>query len=121
MTPRRTYNWPENTVCLECKSTDGKYHAKGLCEKCRGRKWRKENKDKTKTIAKRSRDKAREDVLNHYGNKCNCCGESQPEFLAIDHINNDGCEHRRKHYKSMYIWVRKNNYPSDLQILCHKL
>jgi hypothetical protein len=24
------------------------------------------------------------------GNKCACCGETNPVFLSLDHINNDG-------------------------------
>ncbi len=29
-------------------------------------------------------------VLSHYGGKCSCCGESTPEFLAIDHTEGGG-------------------------------
>lgn len=27
--------------------------------------------------------------------KCQCCGEDHPAFLTLDHVNNDGGEHRR--------------------------
>lgn len=60
-------------------------------------------------------------VFEHYGGKCSCCDESQFEFLSIDHINNDGCKHRKKIKKSgthFYKWIIDNNYPNDLQILC---
>ena len=33
-------------------------------------------------------------VLDHYGRACSCCGETEPAFLTIDHVNNDGAEHR---------------------------
>src|SRR3990167_2513529 len=34
-------------------------------------------------------------VIFHYGGRCACCGELEPKFLAIDHINNDGAVHRK--------------------------
>lgn len=60
-------------------------------------------------------------VLEHYGNRCACCGETQFEFLAIDHKNNDGWKQRRAQRHGVYFmrWIIKNNFPSDLQILCH--
>jgi hypothetical protein len=30
------------------------------------------------------------------GDRCVCCGEAEPNFLQIDHIANDGAEHRRR-------------------------
>lgn len=61
------------------------------------------------------------DVMNHYGNKCKCCGESHIDFLSIDHINNDGYKNRNKQGTGVkfYRWIIKNNYPNDLQILCY--
>jgi len=64
----------------------------------------------------------RQEVLDHYGNKCVCCGETTPEFLAIDHINGGGNKHRKEVGGSgpvMYRWLKKNNYPEGFQILCH--
>ena len=72
------------------------------------RKYSKENKMK---------------VLNHYGIKCAWCGIKNPIVLSIDHIKNDGGEHRRKVSNGdagcrFYIWLRKNNYPGGFQTLC---
>lgn len=69
---------------------------------------------------KASRAALREMVLAAYGSKCACCGEEQKLFLAIDHVNNDGAEHRKKVGKSdaFYRWLVENNYPSEFQILC---
>jgi len=63
-------------------------------------------------------------VLKAYGTVCQCCGEDEPTFLAIDHMNNDGAQQRKKMcYRrssySFYIWLRKNGYPPDFQVLCH--
>lgn len=63
-------------------------------------------------------------VINHYGGKCVCCGETTPEFLTVDHINNDGKDHRRKKQFSLgknlyYTLIRENfNVGYALQLLC---
>ena len=58
-------------------------------------------------------------VLMHYGNKCACCGETEPMFLEIDHINNDGAQQRRGVSSNrFYFWLKRHNYPPDFQILC---
>lgn len=88
------------------------------------KKWREGNKDKVRSNRYSTRDKLRTDVLNAYGHQCTCCGEGTREFLAIDHINNDGAEHKRslglKSAQAFYTWLRTNNYPKEnFQILCH--
>ena len=74
-------------------------------------------KNKEKTIKKRKK------VLLKYGNKCSCCGENTFEFLAIDHINNDGSKHRKQlginSSTAMVNWIIENNYPPIFQIHCH--
>jgi hypothetical protein len=63
--------------------------------------------------------KIRNQVFDHYGWKCSCCGESHPEFLTIDHINNDGAEHRKKiETNYIYLWLIQNNFPEGFQTLC---
>jgi len=63
-------------------------------------------------------------VIEHYGGKCSCCGESTYEFLTVDHVNNDGKEHRTSDpfskgnnlYKTL---IRKNfEVGYELQLLC---
>lgn len=68
--------------------------------------------------------KLRAEVIAAYGGKCACCDESTPEFLAIDHVNNDGAEHRRligaSGSTATYAWLRRNGFPQDgFQLLCH--
>lgn len=75
--------------------------------------------------AKKSRE-LRLQILKVYspdGPCCACCGESILEFLAIDHIDGKGSEHRRQlgvrgGYK-FYKWIVDNNYPPGFRILCH--
>jgi hypothetical protein len=60
------------------------------------------------------------DVFTAYGGKCDCCGESNPKFLTLDHRGSDGSKHRKevKNSKGVYSWARKNNYPDTLRLLC---
>ena len=86
----------------------------------RNRLWRNKNKTWVKNYNSTYNIARRDIVLKHYGNKCNCCGENKKEFLAIDHINNDGYLQRKKFkFNNRYNWIIKNKFPKDLQILCH--
>ncbi len=67
--------------------------------------------------------KLRRKVLALYGNQCICCGESQYEFLSLDHVNGGGRKHRENINKgghTFYAWLLKQEYqPNVYQILCH--
>lgn len=84
-----------------------------------------EGKTKNSSANMRCRQKLKKEVLEHMGGKCACCGETEIEFLSMDHVNNDGAKHRRKTGVGMRgggdIWryIRDHNYPSSFQILCH--
>ena len=59
-------------------------------------------------------------VINTYGGKCTCCGESELSFLTIDHINNDGKQERQIMGES-YTFYRnliKRGFPNNVQVLC---
>ena len=60
-------------------------------------------------------------ILGAYGRICVCCGEQQVKFLSIDHVNEDGKDHRRKKGQSAGWWrhVRDQGFPADFQILCY--
>ena len=68
------------------------------------------------------RRRVRTEILDHYGNRCICCGEDREVFLAIDHVNGGGYADKGKHRRSgtgLYVWIKKNGYPDSFQILCH--
>jgi len=78
-------------------------------------------KTKNSMYSKRVRDRLKKLIFEAYGNKCQCCGEAELEFLTIDHINNDGAAHRRTLKRGggdLYRWLRDNDFPSEFQILC---
>jgi hypothetical protein len=60
-------------------------------------------------------------VLNAYGGPhCACCDEGHLECLSVDHVADNGAEHRRDEpkAKNLYIWLRQNGFPSGYQVLC---
>lgn len=78
------------------------------------------NKDYRKKYAAR----IKLEVLKHYGEngipKCKCCGEKNIEFLTLEHPLGGGKKERRKHGRGVtyYNYLRKNNYPIELEVLC---
>lgn len=76
----------------------------------------------TQAKDKIKRDEHRKNALQHYGNKCACCGETEPYFLAIDHIDGDGNAHRDrigKYGSGFFKWLIDNDFPEGFQVLCH--
>lgn len=100
------------------------------CKTCASKasgEWGKRNRE---VLRKRWQDKKEKLLLEiriAYGNVCNCCGEKEPLFLTIDHINNDGYKLRPRnggkakvlqfsgHY---YQSIIRAGFPKDLQLLC---
>ena len=106
---------------------NGKYYLKD-CKLCYSEKrkadmakWYETNKVKRLTQKREQYQEQRQSVFKHYGVVCACCGEKEPLFLTIDHINNDGYLHRKgkdTSHNNIYYWLIKNNYPVGFQTLC---
>jgi len=97
-------------LCYNCNEPA---QSGGYCESC---------KKKKNDAVKIWTEKLRLEVLQHYSGgtpKCACCGETEIRFLSIDHINGGGIEHRKRINGSIYLWLRRNNYPEGYRILCH--
>ena len=62
----------------------------------------------------------RENVVNHYGGKCTCCGIDDDRFLTIEHKDGDGAKMRPIHGKGrqFYAWLVANNFPDNFELLC---
>lgn len=122
----------ENGLCGYCgknRYEEGKKSCTTCLRKCKDRY---ENSDKNiqRERAITARRERRGRILEHYGGKCACCGETEPIFLALNHINGGGNEHRRQignnpgnrcgsSSTQFYRWIEKNDCPDILQILCH--
>jgi hypothetical protein len=141
------------TKCPKCGQPTGKddYYLnrgrpRGVCKTCWGKRnksfYRKNRKSRIEAAdrlkranperyAGYSRDyrqRLRADTLTAYGGttpSCKCCGEDEPKFLAIDHVDGGGNEHRRSIHGNVsagcrfYGWLRKNGWPPGFQVLCH--
>ena len=58
-------------------------------------------------------------VFDAYGGYvCACCGEREPIFLTIDHIDGGGIKHRREIGTDFYRWLRVNKFPPGFRVLC---
>lgn len=82
------------------------------------RKWRQANRDKWAAYNKKSYDKVRHEVLDHYGGECACCGESEDAFLCMDHVDGGGNEHRRTTPGTIYRILKREGFPVGFQVLC---
>lgn len=121
--------------CSECQRTKklsefykDRTTASGYRYSCRScsikftKSWRK--RQGHKKLAERQKQynrNCRLETIARYGGCCICCGETQFEFLSFDHINGNGKAHRKITGKgnTFVRWLIRNNYPDDIQILCH--
>lgn len=103
------YKRKEKGLCVRCGLP--KDNETIRCNKC---------KDEMSKARKKIYDQNKRVIFEYYGGKCTCCGEANPLFLTIDHINNDGSKHRKnKQFRSNpFHWIIKNDFPDDLQLLC---
>jgi hypothetical protein len=93
-----------NDGCQYCG--EERMHQRHSCRKC-------------KQIMKRNRDiDLKLEAFSYYGCKCANCDINDIRFLTIDHINDDGAEHRRQIGPHIIPWLHKNKYPVGFQILC---
>jgi hypothetical protein len=91
-------------------------------ENNRNLEWRHNNIERAREISNKAKKiyeaKCKELVFNHYGKVCACCGESNPIFLSIDHINGGGTKQRKSGERKICVWLFRNNFPSGFQTLC---
>jgi len=119
--------------CIECQDKKWKEHRRLSITKfyqthkkkiALERSLKREEKRKyDKKYRKKTTLLLKQEAMNAYGGKCNCCGETQLDFLAIDHINGGGNKERKAgiHYTgtAMYRWLRKRGFPEGFRVLCH--
>ncbi len=114
-----------NTLdCQSCKSIfttlrrrDTKY-----CEACRtNRSWNTwGTTERGRAMRAKKRRELREQVFALYGSKCQCCGEKNFEFLALDHVNGGGRQDRKvRNTAQIARDLIKNGLSDDFRVLCH--
>ena len=92
-------------LCVGCGETPVKPGDSITCDDCYAR-------------TRELRFQARIEVINHYGGKCACCGNEQPRFLQLDHIDGGGTKHHNSLTTSMLGYLKKNNFPPGFRVLC---
>lgn len=69
------------------------------------------------------REAKRYEALQHYSGSepsCSACGEKEPSFLGLDHVDNGGRNHQSTAgFTSSGLWAHANGYPPIFQVLCH--
>jgi hypothetical protein len=85
----------------------------------RGRDWRQRNREsyneRAKTRQREQRHRLKEEMFTAYGRRCWCCGETTEEFLSLDHLNDDGAEHRGRVGGTMCVLrdLRRRGWPKE--------
>jgi len=127
--------------CAKCKQwkdekefNKNKKYENGLychcreCTKLYAKEYHKKHRERWLRLSregcKKYRQRKKIEVINHYGGKCACCGESNIEFLAIDHINGGGNKHLKELFGHVgggdfYRWLIRNDFPEGYRVLCH--
>ncbi len=104
------------------------------CRKAKEREWTKnaiaKKRDyyrmKSRESASRNRHYVKWKVFGHYSNRtfrCACCGESEPDFLTLDHVSGDGNRRSREDGVPrsgilLYYWLVRNDFPFGYVVLC---
>jgi len=84
------------------------------------KRWREKHKSQIAIKYRLNTKKRRKIVIEHYGGKCSCCGESQYEFLTIEHKNGGGTKHRKLiGPANISKWIIENNFPPEFDVLCY--
>jgi hypothetical protein len=122
LNPPPTVSEAEERICSRCKQSkpltayfthrDGVYFWQ--CRAC--------SNERKKAFSRNQRLTC----LTHYSNgtlRCACCREQGLHFLCIDHVNNDGAEHRRSIGgavgNTFFAWLVRHNFPEGFQVLCY--
>ena len=117
---RRYKKCREEGLCYRCGSPHET--SKVLCPSCHEKNLRTP-RDPNKESEKRKRAyrKVRNQALEGYGGKCQCCGDSRLYVLQIDHVNGLGGKTRKEakfNHHRILTEIIKQNFPPTLQVLC---
>ena len=72
------------------------------------------NKGQAASIRRRAR--MRQLVLEGYGSQCACCGEAEPLFLTLDHVN--GQPKGGESESAAYRRAIEEGFPTTFRLLC---
>ena len=77
--------------------------------------WKTDNPELARQRDQEYRRRIKQDFVNAYGGKCECCGETIFEFLTCEHLNNSGKPDRVTGFLGlkMYLKAKREGYPKD--------
>lgn len=115
-----------------CLFTGGNVHRNCTCANCIkfatwDRSYKMKNRSKINAYKAQLRKRDKLKAIEAYGYSCVCCGETTPEFLTLDHVNNDGHWDAKKRRgekirsgPDFYARLRRQGFPKNLglQLLC---
>lgn len=59
-------------------------------------------------------------VLTNGEGTCRHCGQGDIDMLCVDHVEDDGKQHRQVIGRTgLYRWLMRNDYPAGFQVLCY--
>lgn len=126
--------YPKPRLCDECRALTRsknrlkviRWAASGLCRRCGSPAVTKSSCEKHRIESRdrgaRKRIEVKRAVMDYYSggkNRCECCGESELEFLTIDHPNGGGSAHRKELGGGYNFYVSLLRLrPTGLRVLC---
>lgn len=109
-------------LCYVCREREVSA-SRSRCQPCNTvavNEWREKNREHHRATQRAYNRSRKQEIINHYGGRCTCCGEHRVEFLCLDHKNNNGQEERRRfHFASVWKIAIKRGFPDDYQVLCY--
>lgn len=122
--PYEVLSWPQK-YCLSCfRKKNAEWQRRAYLRRMSERP--EQVRRMARESARRQRAEARKMVLGHYSTgayRCACCGESEVDFLTIDHV--DGVDN--KQVKALGLprgsfrlnsWLIRNGFPAGYAALC---
>jgi hypothetical protein len=85
--------------------------------------WRRENRERWNSYEREARERNRARIIEEYGGRCSCCGETELPFLTIEHMDGVPPSHRDKRGRrlssgALYRQIIREGFPSNLTVLC---
>jgi hypothetical protein len=127
-TPRKDGSLRHESVCKDCKNAAiCRRYASDLAYRDRHdkntRKWRQNNADANNDNQRSRSMRVKLETIIAYGGECKCCGETNFEFLTVDHIYGGGNKQRKALKRAgghtFYEWLKAQGFPRDLyRLLC---
>lgn len=86
-------------------------------QRLKKRQWKSSHPEEDKERRRNEIIRTRRKFLEMYGNKCAICGETEFQFLTLDHVNNDMI--RGENYLCEYYKAIRKYAPDKFQVLCY--